>query len=122
MAQLTLITGKTIVPALTAGAAINVIQGTQFEYIPFHANVRICPFTRDNTEGGCLATVYVDTDLLLQESPILSLATAGTLPKYPDDFHLVRDCLAGSRLNVTLRNTTAGTIVSGVVVHLEPIS
>jgi len=121
MAQLTLVTGKTIVPTLTAGSALNIVQGSQYEYIPFHANVRVAPFTRDATEGGCLATVYFDTDLMLQESPILSLATAGTFPKYPDDFHLVRDCLQGTRLNVTLRNTTAGTIVSGVVIHLEPI-
>jgi hypothetical protein len=121
MGQLTLITGKTIVPALLAGGSINIMQGTQFEYLPYHANVRICPFTRDATEGGCLATVYADTDLLLQESPIMVLATAGTLPKYPDDFHLVRDCLAGSRITITLRNTTAGTIVGGAVVHLEPI-
>lgn len=120
MAQLTLITGKTIVPALTAGLATNIMQGQQFEYLPFHANLRIALFTRSAADGDCLATVYADTDLLLQESSIPTIA-AGLLPKYPDDFHLVRDVAAGTRVNITLRNTTAGTIVSGAVVHIEPI-
>ena len=120
MSQVTVLTGKTIVPALTANLALNIMQGFQFEYIPFHANVRIAPFQRSATDGDVLCTVYVDTDLLLQESAIQNIA-AGTFPKYPDDFHLMRDVLAGSRLNITLRNTTAGTLVAGAVIHLEPI-
>ena len=118
MPAVTLKTGTGIVPALTAGGSVNVMAGQQYEFIPFHANVRIAAIT---TATGVLMTVYDGTDLVQQEGPIIVNSTADTFPKYPDDFHIVDDMAAGDRLNITLRNTTAGTLAAIVVVHIDPL-
>jgi hypothetical protein len=110
-------TGVGTVPALTAGAAINVCAGQQYEFMPFHAQIRIAAVT---TATGVLATIYSGTDLLQQEGAI-QIKAASTFPAFPDDFHLTDDVAAGDRLNITLRNTTGGTLVAIVVVHIDPL-
>jgi hypothetical protein len=118
MPVVTLKTGVGIVPALTAGASVNVMAGQQYEFCPFHANVRIAAVT---TAAGVLMTVYDGTDLVQQEGPVVGNFAADQFPKYPDDFHIQDDMAAGDRINITLRNTTAGTLVAIVVVHIDPL-
>ena len=118
MPAITIKTGVGIVPALLAGASVNVMAGQQYEFIPFHAEVRIAAVT---TAAGVLMTIYDGTDLVQQEGPVVGNFVADQFPKYPDDFHITDDMAAGDRLNITLRNTTAGTLVAIVIVHLDPL-
>lgn len=110
-------TGVGAVPALTAGSSIELFQYSQFQHVPFHANVRLALVT---TATGVLATVYAGTDLLQTEGPV-QIKAASTFPAYPDDFHLVDDIAAGSRMFASVRNTTAGTLVVILVAHIEPL-
>jgi hypothetical protein len=103
---------------VAAGASVNALAGTQYEFIPFHAQVEIgmC-----STAAGVLSTVYAGTDLIQQEGPLVDVKGAGQLPIYPDNFHIADDFAAGDRINITLRNTTGGTLTVLGVVRYNPL-
>lgn len=111
-------TGVGQVPTLTTGISVEVMQFSQFQHVPFHAQ---CRFGLHADVVGVLATIYAGTDLLMPEGPIKVNGTAGAFPIFPDDFHLVDEIAAGARLSVLLRNTNAGTAIVPVVVHIDPI-
>ena len=101
-----------------AGLASNLLAGTQYEFLPFHAQLEIGVVS---TASGVLATIYAGTDLLCQESPIVDIKGAGVLPVYPDNFHIADECAAGDRINLTVRNTTAGSLVVIAVIRYNPL-
>jgi|SRR5215475_9274816 len=103
--------------SIPAGQSVNVVQGTQYEFLPFHAHLEFAIVT---TVTGMLATIYSGTDLLMQEGPI-DLKTAGQLPIYPDNFHVNDDAAQGDRVNVTVRNTTAGALTAITVIRINPL-
>ena len=103
--------------AVAAGASTNVVAGTQYEFLPFHAHVEIGICT---SATGVLATIYGGTDLLMQESPV-DIKAVNQLPVYPDNFHVNDDLAAGDRLNITVRNTTGGTLQVCTVVRVNPL-
>jgi hypothetical protein len=104
--------------SIAAGASSNLLAGTQYEFIPFHAQLEVGLVS---TAAGILATVYAGTDLLAQESPLVDIKAAGVLPVYPDNFHIADDCAAGDRINITVRNTTAGALVVIAVIRYNPL-
>jgi hypothetical protein len=103
--------------AVGAGATVNVVAGTQYEFMPFHGHVEfgIC-----SDVTGVVATIYGGTDLLMQESPV-DIKAVNQLPIYPDNFHVNDDLAAGDRLNVTIRNTTGATRQVVSVIRLNPL-
>jgi len=106
-----------VAPSIAAGAAVNVIAGQQYEFIPAHSHVEIAAVT---PLTGCLMTVYAGTDLLLQESPV-DIKAASLLPVFPDNFHVNEDVLKTDRLNVTIRNTTGAPAVVTVVARINTL-
>ena len=118
MPVIVLKTGTGQVPTLTTGTSIEVCQYSPFQHVPFHAQ---CRFGLHADVSGVLATIYAGTDLLMPEGPIKVNPTAGALPIFPDDFHLVDTLAAGARLSVLLRNTNAGTAIVPVVIHIDPV-
>lgn len=100
--------------SIAAGAAVNLMLGQQYEIIPQDAFCEFAPFAEAT---GVVSTVFSGSDLLQQEGPV-ALVTANALPVYPDSFFLNDPVVAGDRLQVLVRNTTAGAIISGVIVRI----
>lgn len=106
-----------ITQSVNAGQALNLLQGTQYEFLQFHALVEIGLCT---SATGVLATIYAGTDLLMQEGPV-DIKAVNQLPIYPDNFHVNDEVAATDRLNVTVRNTTGGALVVILVLRISPL-
>lgn len=118
MPVVVLSTGVGAVPALTTGSSVEMFQFSQFQHVPFHAQLRLAIVT---PATGVLATIYAGTDLLMTEGLVQIKTPAGTFPTFPDDFHIVDDVAAGSRLYCNLRNTTGATQQCTLVAHIDPL-
>jgi hypothetical protein len=96
--------------ALAANGTANPLSGSQYEYLPFPANVEIAVIA-DAT--GVLMTVSSGSDVLMEEGFVPFKATA---PVYPDDYLLQDVAAAGDRLKVALRDTSgvARTVYTSV--------
>ncbi|SRR6266487_1710745 len=103
--------------SVAAGASVDLLNNTQYQFLPFHALVEfgLCtPLT------GCLATIYAGTDLLMEEGPV-DLKAASQLPVYPDNFHVNDEVAAGDKLKCQVRNTTASAAVVNLVLRINPL-
>lgn len=103
---------------MTANGTATPLSGSQYEFLPFNARIEMA--IQSSTVNSVVATVYSGSDVLMEEAAIQS-GTSGVLPKYPDDFYLVDDALAGDRLQVKLRETAGTTPVVMTVVRITPI-
>jgi len=103
---------------MTANGTATPLSGSQYEYLPFDALVEIA--MQASAVNQVVATVYSGMDVLMEEGQIQQ-GTSGVLPKYPDDFFLVDEALAGERLSVRLRETAGATPVVMTVVRLTPL-
>lgn len=104
--------------AIAAGATVNPMAGTLYEYLPFPADVEIGLIT---TATGILATISSGPDLLAEEQPIQYNATA-RLPIYPDDFLWNDEAAQGDKLQIRLRNTTGGSLTCRGCVRITPLA
>lgn len=97
---------------LTVTSNNNILAGSQFEFLPYNANVAM-GFTQSAT--GLLVSVYAGSDLIAFELVPVIKATS---PVNPDDFSVNFDAYEGTRLVVAVRNPTAGTlsILSTIVI------
>lgn len=85
---------------LAANATAFPLQGQQYEYLPFPAQVEFAVVANAATID---VTVYSGSDLL-QQGGAPSLKTT-IVTVYPDDFLLSDVAAAGERLSVILRET-----------------
>jgi hypothetical protein len=93
------------------------LQGNQYEFLPFDANVEI-GILADAT--GVLATVYSGSDVLMQEGPV-PIGAINIFPVFPDNFFLQDYAQAGERLNIQLRDTSAAIRTVMTSVRLTPV-
>jgi hypothetical protein len=93
----------------------NVIQGSQFEYLPYNA---LCEFGLLGAATGLVADVYSGADIVAES---YALAFKAGFPVYPDDYNLNDVAAAGDRLKVRVRNTTGAAIVLSYSVRLTPV-
>lgn len=101
---------------IPANATAFPLQGNQYEYLPFPAEVE---FAVVANAVGIDVTIYSGSDLLQQGGPATVKATP---PVYPDDFLLSDVAAAGDRLNVILRETAAvATTDIETVVRIAPL-
>lgn len=93
---------QTSVPANSA--IDNLLRDSQFEFLPYDADLE---FGFTGSAVGLVVDVYSGLDILAE-----NFAVPGTnrFPLYPDDFQLADSALAGDRLKVRVRNTTAGAL------------
>lgn len=101
---------------LPANGTAYPLQGNQYEYLPFNAQVE---FAVVSNAAGILATVYSGSDVLQQAGAATVKATS---PVYPDDFLLGDIAMAGERISVELRET-AGVATTDIetVVKITPL-
>ncbi len=103
---------------MSANGTAVPLSGWQYEYLPFDAYIEIA--MQASAVNVVVATVYSGSDVLMEEGQIQQ-GTSGVQPKYPDDFFLTDEALAGDRLSVRLRETGGGTPVVMTVVRITPI-
>ena len=89
-------------PALAAGQSVNILQGDQYEYLPFNARVQFAVIHNSTATQTADVSVFSGSDVLQQGGPPTIKAVGAV---YPDDFLLDDVAAQGERLNVQLRNT-----------------
>lgn len=93
----------------------NLLTGSQFEYLPDDYSVEI---GLNGSATGLLADVYSGQDILAES---MLLTAQNRVPVYPDDFNLQDVAVAGERIKIRVRNTTAGTLTVFFSVKLSAI-
>lgn len=103
--------------SIAASPAVNdnVIQGSQFEFLPYNASIR---FALNGSAAGLVADVYSGQDVLAEQMAINAL---NRIPINPDDFLLSDVASAGERIKVRVRNTTAGALTVFYALMIDPI-
>ena len=96
-----LIQSSVSVPASSSNE--NLLTGSQFEYLPFNAGIEIGVNGDANGADMCV-DVYSGQDVLLENG---TLNAQNRIPVYPDDFALTDAAMAGERLKIRVRNTSA---------------
>lgn len=102
---------------LAASSTAEPLTGTQFEF-PESNSIAYIAMQTDAT--GVLATVTTGTETQLEESPV-QLGTINVQPKFPDDFYIQVPVIAGERLKIRLRDTSAAQRIVQTVVKLEEV-
>lgn len=103
---------STSIPA--NGTVDNVLQGNQYEFLPFNA---LLEFGIVAAATGLLTDVYSGSDTLIESGDVSS---ANRSPIYPDDFNLTDVAGAGERIKVRIRNTTGAAIIAKTTVRITP--
>ncbi len=96
------IQGSVSVPANSTND--NVIAGSQFEYLPYDAEIEVGVV---GSAAGLLVDVFSGPDVLAEA---FACSTQNRFPVYPDDFAFADYAVAGDRLKIRARNTTAGAL------------
>lgn len=107
----------TVQQSVAAGATVQLLTGSMAELIQQDSQIEIALNT---TAVGVVGTVMSGSDVLMEEAPVFVLS-AGTAPKYPDDFLLSDVAAQGERLSIRARNTTAGALTVTAVVRITPV-
>ncbi len=101
-----------------AGATVNPLQGSQYEYLPFDALVEFAIYA--DTADVWSISVFSGSDVLMQSSPAPILATAAPII-YPDHFFLQDVAAAGERLGVQAVNGTGAIASLRTLVRITPL-
>lgn len=109
---------KTLNQAVAAGATITPWTGSQYEYLPFDAQVEVALLA--DTGDAFDASVFSGSDVLLQSSRIDALALAVPIT-YPDDYSLEDVAVAGERLGCQLVNQTGAVADVRTQVRITPL-
>lgn len=100
-----------------AGAQVDAMAGSQYQYLPFDAFVEFAVYA--DTGDTWNASVFSGTDVLMQDSVIPILATATPI-LYPDHFFLQDGALAGERIGVQATNNTGAAADFRAQVRITP--
>lgn len=94
----------------------NILSGSSFEFLRSNSVVSI-GMTSD--AAGLVANIQSGADIVLEESPLTIKVNA--MPVIPDDFFYNDVGVAGDRLVIRVRNTTAGAIIVRAVVQVTSL-
>jgi len=105
------------VAILTGAVNDNVIEGSQFEFLPYNSYLEF-GLTGDATNGDDLRLdVYSGQDVLAEN---MQISTAARIPVYPDDFTLTDVAMGGERIKIRARNVGAGTATLFFSLRITP--
>lgn len=100
---------------VAANGTVDVLQGWQYEYLPWPAIVEI-GLIQDGAANGMVSTVTAGSDVLMQESPVNAGGTDGVFPT-SEQLDLADEVAAGDRLSIRLRET-AGAATTDVMTRI----
>ncbi len=81
----------------------NVLEGSQFEFLPFNAFLEF-GLVGDANAIDLFVDVYSGQDVLAED---MQISAANRIPVYPDDFPLTDVAMAGERIKIRVRNVNA---------------
>lgn len=93
----------------------NILAGSSFEFLRQNSVVSIGMV---GSATGLVANIQSGADIVLEESP---LAVKTTMPTIPDDMYYNDVGVAGDRLVVRVRNTTAGALTVRAIVQVTSL-
>lgn len=102
---------------LAASGTATPLAGTQFEF-PEENCMAFIAIQADAT--GVLSTITVGQETELEESPV-QLGTINVQPKFPDDFYIQVAVIAGQRLKIALRDTSAAQRIVQTICKLVEV-
>ena len=97
------------------GVNDNVLQGSQFEFLPYNAALR---FALNGGAIGLIADVYSGQDVLAEQMSVNSL---NRVPINPDDFLFTDVARGGERIKMRVRNTTGAAVTLFFALIIDPI-
>lgn len=101
--------------AVAAGAVVEPLSGSLYEYLPWHAKV---DFGIVASAAGFVCDVVSGQDILAES---MEPPTTNRTPVNPDDFTLTDVAAAGEKIKIRCRNTTAGALDLFTSVILTPL-
>jgi len=102
--------------SVAANATVdNLISGSSFEFLRGNAVVSIGIV---GSATGLVASIQSGSDIVLEEAPLL---VKTTMPTIPDDMYYNDVGVAGDRLVLRIRNTTAGALTVRGIVQVTPL-
>ena len=101
------------VPATSANE--NILAGSAFEFLRRNAVVSI---GLTGSATGLVANIQSGADIVLEESP---LEVKTSFPVIPDEMYYNDVGVAGDRLVIRVRNTTAGALTVRAIVQVTNV-
>lgn len=86
-----------------SGVVDNVLAGSQFEFLPYDAELEFA-VNGDANAADLRVDVYSGQDVLLENA---EPSAQNRMPVYPDDFSLTDVAAAGERIKIRVRNLSA---------------
>lgn len=107
---------------LAASSTANVLQGSQYEFLPSGMFPRgaFVEFGVLTDATGVLRTVQTGSDVVEEESPV-NIGTINVQPTYPDHFTLNDLVGPGERINIKVRDTSGAQRIVMSVVRFTPL-
>lgn len=104
--------------SISAGASFQPFVGSQYEFAPYDANIRLALKTSVNL---VTCSVFSGPDILAEPGSFVPVGAAEEPPKVPDDYHWDDDVAKGDRLKVTITNGNAGAAITYWVLSITPL-
>lgn len=98
------------------GAIENALSGSAFEFLRSNSVVSIGLTAQ---AAGLVANIQSGADIVLEESPLQ--IKADSYPIIPDEMYYNDVGVAGDRLVIRLRNTTAGPVTARAIVQITNV-
>jgi hypothetical protein len=103
---------------LAANAAANPLAGSQYEYLPFDALIQAAVLA--DAGDAVQATFFSGTDVILEDSPLDTLAVATPI-QFPEDYDIQDVAAQGERLGLTIREVAGAAAIVRTVVRITPL-
>ena len=97
------------------GSVENVLSGSAFEFLRRRS---IISLGVTGAADGLFVTIQSGADVILEESPPMEQTS---FPRIPDEMAYNFAGVAGDRLVVRIRNSTAGAIISRTLVQISEV-
>lgn len=102
--------------SVAANATVdNLISGSSFEFLRGNSIVSMGIV---GSATGLVASIQSGSDIVLEEAPI---AVKTSMPSIPDEMYYNDAGVAGDRLVIRIRNTTAGALTVRAIVQVTPV-
>lgn len=102
----------------TLASTPNLLSGQVYEFMPYDALVEIgvC-----QSATGLIMGIACDTDVVVQDVGQTNIPIKSTPPVYPDEYMPGFACAGGSRVFLSVRNPTAGTLTGFYSVRITQL-
>jgi hypothetical protein len=103
---------------LTLTSVANIFAGQVYEWMRQASWVEIGLV---QSATGLIASVACDSDIVMQDVGQTNIPIKATPPVYPDEYLAGFACMPGSRILVSIRNPTAGTLTGFYAMRITPL-